>query len=109
APLEAHFEAILDLRVVHRDPNLSRYGLANVILSAGPRFIEIVAPIQADTAAERFLERSEGRGGYMAIFDCTRPDDRAAHAESLGIPVVERLQRESYTGRQLHPRHCRAA
>lgn len=100
---------ILDLRVCHRDPHLARYGLENVILPVGSRFIEIVAPTDNDTAAGRFLERSGGRGGYMAIFDCDAPDARAKHAEKLGIPVVNRLHHETYTGRQLHPRDCRAA
>lgn len=109
APVEADLAAILDLRPVHRDPNLAVYGLENVILPVGQRFIEIVAPIEANTAAGRFLDSSGGRGGYMAIFDCSDPEARAAHAERLGIPVVNRLAHETYTGRQLHPRHCRAA
>lgn len=109
APLEDALAAILDLRVVHRDPNLARYGLENIIVAVGPRFIEVVAPVEDDTAAGRFLQRSGGHGGYMAIFDGADPDERAAHAESLGIEVVNRLQHESYTGRQLHPRDCRAA
>lgn len=109
APLETPLAEILDLHVVHRDPNLARYGLENFILALGPRFIEIVAPIKPDTAVERFLKRSAGRGGYMAIFDCPDPDARAERAEDLGVSVINRLQHESYTGRQLHPRDCRAA
>lgn len=109
APLEPLLADILDLHVVHRDPNLARYGLENRMLAAGPRFIEIVAPIETNTAAGRFLERSQGRGGYMAIFDCADPGPRADHAARLGVPVINRLHHESYTGRQLHPKHCRAA
>ena len=107
--LEAHLAAVLDLHSVHQDANLSRYGLENRIFALGPRFVEVVAPIEENTAAGRFLERSEGRGGYMAIFDCEDPEQRARHAESLGVPVISRLHHESYTGRQLHPRDCRAA
>jgi len=107
--LEAHLATVLDLHAVHQDPNLSRYGLENRIFALGPRFVEVVAPIEENTAAGRFLERSEGRGGYMAIFDCNDPEQRALHAESLGVPVISRLHHESYTGRQLHPRDCRAA
>lgn len=109
APLESQLAAILDLKAVHRDPGLARYGLENVILAIGPRFVEIVAPIEANTAAERFLVRSEGHGGYMAIFDCADPDRRALQAERLGVPVINRLQHDGYTGRQLHPKQCRAA
>lgn len=105
----ADLEHILDLHVCHRDPKLARYGLENVILPIADRFVEIVAPIRQDTTAERFLERSDGKGGYMAIFDCDDPVARSEHANSLGVVEVNRMRIEGYLGVQLHPRDCRAA
>jgi hypothetical protein len=105
----ADLEHILDLHVCHRDENLSRYGLENVIFPIADRFVEIVAPIRPDTTAERFLERSGDQGGYMAIFDCDDPEARADHCAGLGVVEVNRMRIESYLGVQLHPRDCRAA
>ena len=106
---ERALAAVLGAAPCHRDPHLARYGLENVIFRLGDRFIEIVAPIQEGTAAGRFLERSGGQGGYMAIFDCEDPEHRAAHAEALGVPVVNRMRVDAYQGVQLHPKACRAA
>lgn len=106
---EQDLAAVLGLRPCHRDPHLARYGLENVIFRLGDRFIEIVAPIQEGTSAGRFLARSGGHGGYMAIFDCDDPDRRAAHAETLGVAVVNRMRHDDYLGVQLHPKGCRAA
>ncbi|ASK36138.1 hypothetical protein CEK62_17980 [Alcanivorax sp. N3-2A] len=105
----ADLRHILDLHVCHRDPNLARYGLENVIFAIGDRFVEIVAPIREGTTAERFLHRSGGKGGYMAIFDCDDPVGRAEHCADLGVVEVNRVRVESYLGVQLHPRDCRAA
>ena len=106
---ERALAAVLGAASCHRDPHLARYGLENVIFRLGDRFIEIVAPIEDGTAAGRFLERSGGRGGYMAIFDCEDPERRARDAEALGVPVVNRLRVDAYLGMQLHPKACRAA
>lgn len=106
---ERALAAVLGAAPCHRDPHLARYGLENVIFRLGDRFIEIVAPIQDSTAAGRFLERSGGQGGYMAIFDCDDPERRAKDAEALGVPVVNRMRVDAYLGVQLHPKACRAA
>lgn len=106
---ERALAAVLGAGPCHRDPHLARYGLENVIFRLGDRFIEIVAPIEDGTAAGRFLERGGGRGGYMAIFDCEDPERRAANAEALGVPVVNRMRVDAYQGMQLHPKTCRAA
>ena len=95
---ERALAAVLGAASCHRDPHLARYGLENVIFRLGDRFIEIVAPIEDGTAAGRFLERSGGRGGYMAIFDCEDPERRARDAEALGVPVVNRMRVDAYLG-----------
>ncbi len=106
---ERTLAAVLGAGPCHRDPHLARYGLENVIFRLGDRFIEIVAPIEDGTAAGRFLARSGGQGGYMAIFDCPDPEERGEAAETLGVPVVNRMRVETYLGVQLHPKACRAA
>ena len=69
-PVLDDLQAILGLAVCHRDPGLIAYGLENALLPVGHDFIEVVAPVQADTAAGRFIHRTRGHGGYMAIFQC---------------------------------------
>lgn len=108
-PLEAHLATILGINVCHRDPKLSRFGLVNVLFPIGTSFLEIVAPVQESTAAGRFIERSKGCGGYMAIFDCDDPAVRRQHTENLGIRTVNINRQEDYFGVQMHPRDCRAA
>jgi len=105
----ALIRALLGLEVCHRDVGVARYGLANMVFPIGPdRFLEVVSPTRPSTAAGRFLELMQGRGGYMLIFDCDDPKARAAHAQTLGVRLANHIDRESYQGYQLHPKDCRA-
>lgn len=109
ASAEEDFRSILGLEVCHRDPNLERYGLENILFPVGTSFIEVVSPIRPGTAAGRFLEQRGGLGGYMVILDCNDVDRRRRHVESMGIRVVNHLRYEDYEGVQLHPRGTGAA
>jgi hypothetical protein len=101
--------AIFGLEVCHRDPKVEVFGVTNALFVAGTTFIEIIAPFQENTAAGRFLDRSKGRGGYIAIFDCPDPDARQKHAAAMGVPTAFEIDRPgSYRCVQLHPRECRA-
>jgi hypothetical protein len=108
-PAVGDIAEILGLEVCFRDPAVATYGLENALLPIGASLLEVVAPVRPDTAAGRFLERSGGRGGYMAIFDCADPEVGRRRAEALGIRVAHVIRHESYFGVQLHPRDCRAA
>ena len=108
-PVLDDLQVIFDLQVCHRDPGLAAYGLENALLPVGTDFIEVVAPIQADTAAGRFIQRTRGHGGYMAIFQATDPQARQAHAAALGVRTAHEIDRDGYRSVQLHPRDCRAA
>ena len=108
-PVVDDLQAILGLQVCHRDPGLIAYGLENALLPVGNDFIEVVAPVQADTAAGRFIRRSRGHGGYMAIFQCGDPRAGQARAAALGVRTAHEIDRPDYQSVQLHPRDCRAA
>ena len=108
-PAASQLAAIMGLNICYRDPHVGKYGLENVLLPVDTTLLEIVAPIQPGTAAGRFLEKTQGRGGYMAIFCCDDPDARAAHADSLGVRAANVIDHAPYHGVQLHPRDCRAA
>lgn len=96
--------AIFGLEVCHRDPNVARYGLENVLFPVGTDFLEIVAPTRPGTAAGRFLERNRGRHGYMVILDCDDPEARGRHCAGLGVRTANLIRHDSYLGVQLHPR-----
>ncbi len=109
--LEPAVETIRDVfgvDVCFRDVNVAKYGLVNALFVFGHAFLEIVAPTREGTAAGRFLERSGGRGGYMAIFDCNDPQRRREIAERMGVRIAHVLDYPGYFGIQLHPRDGRA-
>ena len=108
-PVVEDIRAILELEICHRDQGVAKYGLVNALFPIGTAFLEIVAPVEADTAAGRFLDRSGGHGGYMVIFDCDDPERRRAHAQALRIRIANVIEYPDYLGIQLHPRDCRAA
>ena len=108
-PVISDIADIMGLRVCYRDGNVAKYGLENALLPVDTILLEVVAPFQAGTAAGRFLEKTGGRGGYMAIFCCDDPDARGRHAEEIGVRIANVIGHSPYRGVQLHPRDCRAA
>jgi len=108
-PVIADIAAIMGLAVCYRDGNVEKYGLVNALLPVDSILLEVVAPFREGTAAGRFLEKTGGRGGYMAIFCCEDPDARAAKANAMGVRTANVITHAPYHGVQLHPRDCGAA
>ena len=102
-------QAIFGVKLAYQDPHVRRYGLENALFPFGLAFVEVVSPVEPDTAAGRFLERSGGVGGYMAIFNCSDPDRRGEHANALGVRTAHTIDHKGFHAVQLHPRDCRAA
>ncbi|MBR0931991.1 hypothetical protein [Bradyrhizobium jicamae] len=111
APVISDISAIMGLDVCYRDGNVAKYGLENALLPVDTILLEVVAPFQPGpgTAAGRFVEKTGGRGGYMAIFCCEDPDARGAKANAMGVRTANVITHAPYHGVQLHPRDCRAA
>jgi hypothetical protein len=108
-PVISDLAGIMGLGVCYRDGNVAKYGLENALLPVDTILLEAVAPVRADTAAGRFLDKTGGRGGYMAIFCCDDPDARGRHANDIGVRTANVITHAPYHGVQLHPRDCRAA
>ena len=108
-PVISDISAIMGLNVCYRDGNVAKYGLENALLPVDTILLEVVAPFQPGTAAGRFLDKTGGRGGYMAIFCCDDPDARGKHANGMGVRTANVITHAPYHGVQLHPRDCRAA
>lgn len=108
-PVMADIAAIMGLGVCYRDGNVGKYGLENALLPVDTILLEVVAPVREGTAAGRFLDKTGGRGGYMAIFCCDDPDARGKRAGAIGVRTANVISHAPYYGVQLHPRDCRAA
>jgi len=81
APVEQQLIDVLDLRVCFRDPGVGHFGLENALFPIGNQLLEVVAPVQENTAGGRYLERRGGDGGYMVITQC---DDHAPRRQRAG-------------------------
>src|ERR1700688_2316616 len=108
-PVVGDIAAIMGLKICYRDGNVAKYGLENALLPVDTILLEVVAPFRDGTAAGRFLQKTGGHGGYMAIFCCDDPGARAKHAAKIGVRIANLIDHAPYHGVQLHPRDCRAA
>jgi hypothetical protein len=108
-PVISDISSIMGLDVCYRDGNVAKYGLENALLPVDTILLEVVAPFQPGTAAGRFMDKTLGRGGYMAIFCCDDPDQRGRAANAMGVRTANVIDHAPYHGVQLHPRDCRAA
>ena len=108
-PAISDIAGIMGLNVCYRDGNVAKYGLENALLPVDTVLLEVVAPFQPGTAAGRFLDKTGGRGGYMAIFCCDDPDAYGKRANAIGVRTANLITHAPYHGVQLHPRDCRAA
>jgi hypothetical protein len=108
-PVIPDIAGIMGLEVCYHDSNVAKYGLVNALLPVDTILLEVVAPFREGTAAGRFLDKTKGRGGYMAIFCCDDPDARGGQANALGVRTANVITHAPYRGVQLHPRDCRAA
>jgi hypothetical protein len=103
-PVVEDFREILGIEVGYRDPGVGRFGLENVLMPIGNQLLEIVAPIQDNTAGGRYLERRGGDGGYMVITQCDDHAPRRKRVEELGVRIVTEFERDDFRNMQLHPK-----
>lgn len=101
--------AVFGLEVCYRDPSVAKYGLKNTLLPIGNNFLEIVSPFRDGTAAERFLKKRGGDGGYMVILECDDVVRREHRMRELNIRIINKLDYRSFQSIQMHPRDTGAA
>jgi hypothetical protein len=104
APIVEDMHDVLGLEVGFRDPGVKTFGLENALFPVGNQFIEVVAPIQQNTAGGRYLERRKGDGGYMVILQCDQHAPRKRRVAELGIRKALEHDDADYKIMQLHPR-----
>ncbi len=92
------------LRVCYRDPGVAEFGLRNALLLVGDQFLEVLSPIRDGTTVQRLLDKRDGAGGYMAIFEVDDLDERVDRLAANDVHVVWAGDLPDIRGRHLHPR-----
>ncbi|HUL98564.1 MAG TPA: VOC family protein [Mycobacterium sp.] len=103
-PILADLCTVLGIQVGFRDPAVRQFGLHNAVMPIGDTFLEVVAPVEANTTAGRFLDRRGGDGGYMVILQCDDLDADRRRVDELGVRVVWSADLPGIRGTHLHPR-----
>jgi Glyoxalase-like domain len=100
----ADFTAVLGIEVAFNDPTVKEFGLRNAVMPVGDTFLEVVLPIDPKAAAERYLERRHGDGGYMLILQCDDLDRDRERLARIGVRTVWKLDLPEIRGTHLHPK-----
>lgn len=111
-PVIDDLTAIFGINRCYVDPGVAHFGLENTLLAVGRNFLEVVAPIQENTAGGRYLERRGGDGGYMVITQADTLDNQQAvrqRALDAGVRIAHESERDGWHLCQLHPRDMIAA
>jgi len=106
APVIDDFKAVFGLEVCFVDKSVAVFGLENSLMPVGNNFIEVVAPVQENTAAGRYLKRRNGDGGYMVICQCDSHESqlaRKARAQKLNVRFALEHESKHFHNIQLHP------
>ena len=112
APVIDDLTAILGIQSCFIDPGVGKFGLENNLMPVGRNFLEVVAPVQENTAAGRYLQRRQGDGGYMVITQIDTLDEHQRlrqRALDQGVRVAHEHSSDEWYLSQLHPRDMQAA
>jgi hypothetical protein len=103
-PVAGLLQRQLGLGEPYQDPGVGVFGLENAVFPVGDTFLEVVAPLEPDTAAGRYLERRGGDSGYMAIFQVDDLGEARRRLSELGVRVVWKADLDDIAGTHLHPK-----
>ena len=105
-------EQILGIQRCFVDSGVGRFGLVNTLLPIGRNLLEVVVPVEENTAAGRYIERRNGDGGYMVICQADSKENQQAvrqRALDNGVRVAWEVDRGNWSICQIHPGDMRAA
>lgn len=108
-PVAAALQESLSLGEPFADPGVAEFGIHNAVYALGDCFIEVISPTGPSTAAGRWLDRRDGDGGYMLIFQLDDLEAARARATGLGVRVVWSADLPDISGTHLHPADMRGA
>ncbi len=97
-------KSLLGLRDGVRDePGMAKLGFEHEVLAINQTFLEIVAPLAADSSPGRLLRRGGDRG-YMVALQVSDVDAVVSRAAEIGLKPVMRTVYEGNPLTQWHPR-----
>ncbi|MEC7290308.1 MAG: hypothetical protein VXW22_09500, partial [Pseudomonadota bacterium] len=105
----AQLKRVLGLGEGFVDPGVQTFGLTNGVFALGDQFLEVVVPTEDNTAAGRFIDRTQGMGGYMAIFQTPDLNGVRERADARQIRRVWNTDRDDISASHLHPADIGAA
>ena len=88
----------------YADPEIIYFGLDNRLYTLGDCFLEMVSPVQPNTAAGRFLDRRGGDGGYMVIVQVENLAQEQVRLADTDIRTVFADDRGNAKAIHLHPK-----
>lgn len=97
---------IFGVNSAYVDAGIIHFGLENNLMAFGRNFMEVVAPVQENTAAGRYLERRQGDGGYMVICQTETKDNQDAakqRAADQNIRIAWQSENDDISICQFHP------
>ena len=95
--------SLLQLAPPFRDPNVAEFGIDNAVFCFGDQFIEVISPVQADTACGRHLAR-HGDSGYMLILQTSDLARERQRFTQLGLRTVWSKELDDISAVHLHPK-----
>jgi hypothetical protein len=101
-PAVARLRKALGLGEPFDDPGVGLFGLHNAVMALGSDFLEVVAPVQPDTAAGRHLDR-RSEGGYMLIVQVDGLPAARSRAKEMGLRTAWEIDLPDISATHLHP------
>ena len=101
---DATFRRLLGCDASYADPEIIYFGLDNRLYTLGDCFLEVVSPVQPNTAAGRFIDRRGGDGGYMIIVQVENLAQEQVRLADTSIRTVFTDDRENAKAIHLHPK-----
>ena len=103
-PTRESLFAVLGLDADFKDPGVAEFGIENSVMAIGDTFLEVVSPVEENTATERYIETRGGDGGYMVIVQVDDIALHRAHTDRLGVRPVWQTDRDEVTAYHCHPK-----
>ncbi len=95
---------VFEIEPGYPDPGVELFGLQNMVMAFGDTFLEVVSPIQDNTAAGRYRDRRGGDCGYMVMVQSDDYRRDRERIEGLGVRIVWSAELDDISGMHLHPR-----
>jgi hypothetical protein len=102
-PVSQRLANALGLGEPYSDRGVSVFGLENAVFALDDTFLEVVTPIQPDTAAGRWLARRGGDCGYMVMFEVGDLPAARRRARDRHVREVFEVDLDDIAEVHLHP------